>query len=143
MALFEMQCLMVHERLPRQTHKKWVPLNLGLSQQGAIKDVRYPAAEVLKCPFRAVPARPEQIQGLGLLRQGAELPHIQNLLVENALDVDNLLNGGFTKKQLTDNAIQWPTAAASLTSIDDRSRCIADLPSQSLCTSSPQIATNC
>ena len=26
------------------------------------------------------------------------LPHIQNLLVENALDVDNLLKGGFTRK---------------------------------------------
>lgn len=94
--------------------QKWVPLNLGLGQQGAIKDVRHPAAEVLKCPFRAMPARPAQpIQGLGLLRQGAELPHIQNLLVKNALDVGNLLNGGFTKKTVDR---QFPPMADSCSS---------------------------
>lgn len=71
MAQFEMQCLMVHVRLPRQTHKKWVPFNLGLGLQGAIKDVRHPAAEVLKCPFRAMPAWPVRpIQGLGFAEAG-------------------------------------------------------------------------
>lgn len=59
-------------------------------------DVRVMREKELKSFVKAVKSFFQSFQRLNF--KDLSLPHIQTLLVENALDVNNLLEGGFTRK---------------------------------------------
>ena len=59
-------------------------------------DVKVMREKELKSFVKAVKNFFQSFQRLNF--KDLSLPHIQNLLVAHALDVDNLLSGGFTKK---------------------------------------------